>query len=94
MISCLFPLGLTELSGFQDLRDKYLFCREHSRPTCTYVLQKGQILGLFMHTIKPISFIYRKSQKIGPHPEVSDTGEVSLGNPAIVCIRDQPSSMV
>jgi len=36
----------------------------------------------------------RKSPKIGPHPEVSDTGEVSLGNPAIICIRDQPSSMV
>ena len=36
----------------------------------------------------------RKSKKIGPHPEVSDTGEVSLGNPAINGIRDQPSSMV
>ena len=36
----------------------------------------------------------RKSQKIGPHPEASDTGEVSLGNPAIICIGDLPSSMV
>ena len=34
-----------------------------------------------------------KSQKNSPHPEVSDAGEVSLGNPAIICIRDQPSSM-
>jgi len=61
--------------------------------TCTYIMQKGQLLGLFRHTGESLSFVYRKSQKIGPRPEVSDTGGVSLGNPAIICITDPPSFM-